>query len=337
MRVDLNSIKRVFVPFTPRSLSLILSACGALCALILYNPLRNVFAGEWIVQQQIDVLYIESLFTIPIGQISIRYYAICLAIGMLSGYSLALFLSKRQHIASTVIDRLFIGLIVFGVIGSRLMYVLFNWSIYSQEWISVIEITKGGLSFFGMIIAGLLYVILYTRRFRFNTFEFLDVLAPSVLLGQVIGRWGNFFNYEAYGPATNVLWKMFVPDLANLYTNLDQSFFHPTFLYEIIPNALLLLGLLFFYKPLTHKRSGLVFALYAFGYGIIRFCTEFYRLDALTYPLDATYKLFGIAFDTLYISQIAAFALALIGFITFIYRRKTIYISRTMTEIRIKQ
>jgi phosphatidylglycerol---prolipoprotein diacylglyceryl transferase len=324
-------------PVSTRQLSYVFASLFGLIGVVLFFPIREIFQGRWILNQKIDLFYLDNIGGFQVGQISLRYYALCLACGMIAGFFLSLRLSKQHFLVSTVIDRLFIGLIFFGIIGSRLLFVVFNWDTYALEPFGVVEITKGGLSFMGMLIAGLFYVFLYTKRFQFNTFEFLDFLAPGVLLGQIVGRFGNFFNYEAYGGPTKVLWRMYVPDIANIY-DLNLQYYHPTFLYEIIPNALLLIGILFWYDKMTYKRSGLVFASYLIGYGFIRFITENFRLDALTVDLPTylQFTLISVDFKVLYVSQLLALLMIVTGVLLIILRRKTIYLSRTQAEFRVK-
>jgi phosphatidylglycerol:prolipoprotein diacylglycerol transferase len=332
--LNLNSL-------TPKKLSFIILGIGIVVSSIISYPMSQVFAGNWKLNQTINIAFIENvnLFgaIIPIGQISIRYYALFILFGMLSGYAMAIFLSKWHYIAGTVVDRLFIGLVIFGIVGARAFYVLFNLDNYVTEPLNAFLIFRGGLAIFGMILACLIYIWAYTSRFKFNFFEFLDFLAPSVLIGQIIGRFGNFFNYESYGGPTKVFWKMFVPETANVFPNIAEQFFHPTFLYEIIPNFILLILILFNYEKLTNKRSGLVFAVYAIGYGVIRTITEFFRLDALTYnlPENLHFEVFNTTVETILVSQLAAISLILFGGLIFFFRRKTIFLKRTMAEISV--
>jgi phosphatidylglycerol---prolipoprotein diacylglyceryl transferase len=323
---------------TPRKLALILGLVGIAAFVFLFYPISLVLSGQWQLQQQIDLFTLEKLdffgTEISIGTISIRYYSICVMLGMLAGYAMALFLSRWHFIAGTVVDRLFIGLVIFGVIGARLFFVAFNWESYYAEPLNIIMIFRGGLAFFGMLIASLLYLWAYCSRFKFSFFEFTDFLAPSVLIGQVLGRFGNFFNYEAYGGPTKVLWRMFVPDTANFYQDLNEKYFHPTFLYEIIPNFVLLIILLCNYEKLTSKRSGLVFAWYLFGYGVIRYFVEFFRLDALKIKLGQEYIIDwkNITIDFIPVSQVAALVCILFGLILIWQRGRIIYMKKTMSE-----
>jgi phosphatidylglycerol:prolipoprotein diacylglycerol transferase len=322
----------------------------------LFFPISQVFNKSWQLRQKIDLfdnvtldfnafglgwlannMNIDS--QIPIGTISIRYYAICILVGVLAGYALSLYLSKWHFIAGTVVDRLLIGLVIFGILGARLFFVLFNLDDYREKPLTIFtEINTGGLAITGMMISSILYIWIYCQRFRFNFYEFLDFLVPGLLLGQVIGRFGNFFNYEAYGPETSVFWKMYVPPSANSYGDLNAKYFHPAFLYEIIPNFLLLVFLLWRYEDWTTKRSGLVFAGYAIGYGIIRSLVEVFRLDALKIqlPPELQFKIgaFGNV-DTILVSQIFAILLIIIGIITYFRRSKVIYLKHTMFELSI--
>lgn len=327
------------VSLTPRKLAWVILAIGVFVSSLIAYPLGQVFAGNWKLHQQINIAFIEQInigeYFIPIGQLSIRYYSIMILLGMLAGYTMAVYLSRWHYIAGTIVDRLFIGLVIFGLIGARTFYVIFNWSEYQVEPVNALMIFRGGLSFFGMLIGGFLYIWAYTSRFKFNIWEFLDFLAPSVLVGQVIGRFGNLFNYEGYGGPTSVFWKMFIPGTANIYDNINEQFFHPTFLYEIIPNFILLVYILYYYERLTSKRCGLVFAVYAIGYGIIRIITEMFRLDALKIVLPNAYRIAGLNIDAILVSQLAAFVLLLIGIYTWFYRRKIIYLKRTMAEVTV--
>ena len=336
--------------YIPRSLRLdyfqklaLLWAGGfAVLAVILAYPLRQVFNGQWLLKQQVS----WELFTpdpssnaIFDGTLTIRFYAVSILVGVLLGYWLALSIARRHYVASTVIDRLLIGMVIFGLIGARLFFAAFNWELYYNNPSQIFLINEGGLAFFGMLSCALLYLVLYCRRFKFSFYEFADILCTPLLVGQIFGRFGNFFNYESYGGPTSVFWKMYIPDSVNFYDSLNQKFFHPTFLYEIIPNVLLLVYILWHYSDLTRKRSGLAFATYAIGYGAIRFFTEFFRIDALKIilPQSWQFEYANLSFDTLYASQIAALILIAIGLYIYSVRSKVIYLKKTMVELRTRK
>ena len=331
------------ISFNPRKLSISLAVVFVILAAGLYEPLRLVFAGDWKLQQQFNWFNFKDLppfndpifRDLPIGMISLRFYSLLMLFGVLAGYALTTFLAKFHFIASTIIDRLLIGVLVSGLIGARALFVIFNWDKFASEPLSIVlSIQQGGLAIFGAFIGTAIYIFIYTKQFRFNFWEFLDIITPGVLLGQVIARWGNFFNYEAYGQSTSVYWKMFVPDIANITANINQRFFHPAFLYEIIPNSFLLITILYFYTNLTRKRSGLIFAFWAVGYGIIRSIVEFWRLDALkvTLPFNINYGVFE--YPNLLVSQFLALVLIITGLITYYYRSRVFFNKKGLQEIR---
>ncbi len=326
-----------------QKIGVIFLVVGFLFAAVSLYPMAKVFSGQWKVNQQVELVLYEvdplqgsSFFN---GILVLRYYAVVILLAVFAGYFLAVYLAKKHYIVSTIIDRLLVGLVVFGLIGARLFYVIFNYSAFSGDRLQILFIYQGGLSFFGMFLAGLLYLWVYCSRFKFNIFEFLDFLSPAILIGQVIGRFANFFNYESYGGPTNVYWKMFVPDSANVYDNINQKFFHPAFLYEIIPNFILLVLIMFFYRRLTKKRAGLVFGVYAIGYGIVRFFVEFFRLDALVLdlPSQLQFGIGGITIDKIFVSQLMSLILVIIGLIVIQMRQHVVYIRRSMTDLNVKK
>jgi phosphatidylglycerol---prolipoprotein diacylglyceryl transferase len=296
----------------------------AISATALFFPIREIFEGRAKLEQQLSfsIPPILSFLNGVFGPtINIRFYAICILAGVLGGYILTLSLSKLYNIAGSVIDRLLLGVTVFGLIGARLFYVIFNLNIFIFEPLSILFVWLGGLAIFGAIIGAIFYLYIYCNRFKFNFLEFLDFLTPGLLLGQIFGRFGNFFNYESYGAPTSAYWKMYIPQTAKISSNVNQEFFHPTFLYEIIPNIFVFVVILWFFQKLTLRRSGLIFAIYCICYGFIRFFTEFFRLDALRVVLPFKAEIFNINFQTLYVSQITASFLFILGVIIFQKRR----------------
>ncbi len=341
----------------PRIFSYIFGFFWFFFTLISYNWFNQVFNGQIKVNQSIslfkEVYFDFEIFKIPlvadllqisrqypIGDIDIRFYSICILVGFLLGYFVTLFFARQNAISGTVIDRVLIGLVAFGLIGARLFFVIFHLDYYDDRPLAILlELNSGGLAFFGAFIACFIYIFIYCNRFKFNFYEFLDTFTPGILLGQIIGRFGNFFNYESYGPETSVYWKMFVPPGAPFYDqNLLSRYFHPTFLYEIIPNIILLFFILFYYNNLTKKRTGLVFAIYAIGYGSIRFVTEFFRLDSLKiyFPEFMRFNFFG-AFNFSYIlpSQIMSLILLIYGIYLVLDRKDILYIRSRGEELEI--
>jgi phosphatidylglycerol:prolipoprotein diacylglycerol transferase len=165
-----------------------------------------------------------------------------------------------------------------GFIGARLYHVASSWQYYAEYPFDALKVWHGGLSIFGALIGGFIVLVLFAKRLKTPLFRLLDWLAPSVVLGQIIGRFGNFFNYEAFGYPTNVLWKMFVPEMFRPAELMGAEYFHPLFLYEALGNCLVLYILLKYSKKAP--AGGLFFG-YLFLYNILRFALEHLRVDSI--------------------------------------------------------
>lgn len=335
--------KKLTAKFTPRLLSIIIMCVALILSGLLFEYIRKVFAGEWLLRQStafIPNFSLSFLPEIPIGPIDLRFYSLMVTLGVVAAFYLSMYLSSYHYIPETLIDRIFIGMVIFGLLGARAFFVAFHLDHYSKNLLDIINIAQGGMALFGAFIGAGIYLWIYCRQFKFIFFEFTDFLVPGILAGQIIGRFGNFFNYEAFGGPTRVYWSMFVPETARKdYGFAEFTSFHPTFLYEIIPNFILLFFLLFFYKNLTNKRCGLVFALYCIFYGLIRFTTEFFRVDALQIKLNFLVGFLediglNLNVESILISQVLAACMFIFGLFLFVKRSNIIYISKNMQEYR---
>ena len=176
-------------------------------------------------------------------------------------------------------------LVLFAVIGARIYYVAFEWHNYASNPLKALAIWEGGIAIHGALLAGTLTLILFCRWRRQPFWDVLDVLVPSVALGQAIGRWGNFFNSEAFGVPTDLPWKLFIPAQSRPVIYGTSEFFHPTFLYESIWDLLLfgLLVLLFRrgLKAPGMLPSGAMSCVYLVGYSLGRVWIEGLRIDPL--------------------------------------------------------
>lgn len=233
--------------------------------------LHEVFSGRLIVR--------EYLFSI--GKFQLRFYSLCIAIGILTSYALAKKRLKNYPIKPEDLDEgLFWG-IISGIVGARLYYVAFNWSYYSKYPSEIWKIWHGGLAIHGGIFGALFMIFIYSKIKKYFTFVHATDLFTSVLpLGQAIGRWGNFFNYEAYGRPTNLPWKMFVPPEKRMPGFDMNEFFHPAFLYESLWDLSIFIFLYFFVEK-KKRTYGETTALYLILYSIGRFMIESLRLDSL--------------------------------------------------------
>lgn len=170
-------------------------------------------------------------------------------------------------------------IIFFGILGARFYFCMLNPVHYLSNPLEILDIREGGLSIHGGIIGGILSVIIMSRKYNIPFLIILDCMSPATILGQAIGRWGNYFNSEAYGlPTANQNWGLFIP-LQKRITEFSQyELFHPTFLYESILNFIAFFVLLFIWKK--SKRKGITFFSYLIIYALIRFFIEQIRIDS---------------------------------------------------------
>ncbi len=261
-----------------------------------------------------------------VGSFFIAFYGVIIAIGMLIGVSFILKEAKRVGFDEDSFLDVCIITIVVGVIGARLYYVIFAWDYYKDNLLSIFNIRQGGLAIYGGVLAGILCIFVLCKIKKMDFLKVLDVAFFGVIIGQIFGRWGNFFNREVFGQYTDSLFAMLLPIdsirsqsdvtaemLANLVTinGVDYISVHPTFLYESLWN----LGLLIFLLCTRKKKKfdGYVFFMYLIIYGAGRFWIEGVRTDQL--------KLWG---SNLAVSQLVAAVCVVIGTGLFVYKSRQI-------------
>jgi phosphatidylglycerol:prolipoprotein diacylglycerol transferase len=234
---------------------------------------------------------------INIGGFTIAYYGIIIAIGMILAMFLILREAKRVGIKQDDMMDVFLFAVIFGVVGARLYYVIFSWDLYKNNLISIFYLREGGLAIYGGVIGGVLAILGICLKKKLNFWKVIDLAAMGVLVGQICGRWGNFFNREVFGGYSDGLLAMGLPlsgirsmedvtleMMQNTYKVGDFEFItvHPTFLYESLWNLGVLLFILWYRK--RQKFYGELFALYLILYGIGRFWIEAVRTDQLKIP-----------------------------------------------------
>ena len=232
--------------------------------------------------------------TIMIGNFSIALYGIVIGLGMILGLSLAARVAKKTGHDPDVIWDLAASLLIFGIMGARIYYVIFMWDYYKDDPIQILNLRGGGLAIYGGIIAGVLTLYIYCRIKKQKFPLILDFVIYGLLVGQIMGRWGNFFNREVFGEYTNNLLAMRIPvsmvreqDIsasiaAHMAEGTNYIQVHPTFLYEGMWNLAILIFLLLY---LEHKKfDGEIALLYFAGYGIGRALIESIRTDQLYIP-----------------------------------------------------
>lgn len=229
--------------------------------------------------------------TIMIGNFGIALYGIVIGLGMILGLTLAARVAKKTGQDPDVIWDLAAPLLIFGIMGARIYYVIFMWDYYKDNPIEILNLRGGGLAIYGGIIAGVLTLYIYCRVKKQKFPLVLDTVIYGLLVGQIMGRWGNFFNREVFGEYTDNLFAMRIPvsmvrerDIsasiaAHMTEGTNYIQVHPTFLYEGMWNLAILIFLLLY---LQHKKfDGEIALLYFAGYGIGRALIESIRTDQL--------------------------------------------------------
>lgn len=257
-----------------------------------------------------SLLVLNPIF-LQLGPFAIRWYGVLIATGAIIGVWLALReAQKRQIMADDIIDLVLWG-VPFALIGARLYYVIFQWSFYAQYPSEIIKIWHGGIAIYGGLIAALLVTIVFTQKRQLPIWLVLDIAAPSLLVGQIVGRWGNFMNQEAYGAITSAsfLQGLHLPDFVIQQMLINGHYRQPTFLYESVWNLIGLIILLTLrHRPKLFKQ-GEVFLSYVLWYSLGRFFVEGMRTDSLYW-------------GALRVSQVLSVVLFIGALLVVIYRRR---------------
>lgn len=222
---------------------------------------------------------------VELGPLTIRWYGLLIASAVLIGVSLSQYLAKRRNVDPNAIADLAIWLVIAAIPCARLYYVLFEWEQYAQRPEDIIAIWKGGIAIHGAILGGLVATIIFARVQKISVWLLADLVVPSLILGQAIGRWGNFFNSEAFGSPTNLPWKLYIPPQQRPPAYINYQYFHPTFLYESLWNILIFAILItLFFRDLRrkpHLKVGTLALIYLVGYSAGRIWIEGLRTDSL--------------------------------------------------------
>lgn len=240
---------------------------------------------------------------LDLGVIQIYWYSVMIFLGLLVGGTLVLSESKKWYIPEDFMINMFFFLIPIAFVGARLYYVLFNFDYYSSNLLSIVKVWEGGLAIHGGIIAGVLWILLYCKKYKINSVRILDIMSVGLIIGQAIGRWGNFFNKEAYGSIVSLefLQNLHLPTFIIDGMLINGNYYHPTFLYE---SLWCLVGfiILLIVRRLKYIKIGQIASVYLIWYGIGRFFIEGLRTDSLM-------------FGTLKAAQFVSISMIIIGII----------------------
>lgn len=250
------------------------------------------------------------------GPFSIYWYGFFIVIGASLAIVIALKISPYYNLKKeTVIDLAF-WLIVGGIIGARIYHVVLESSYYLKYPLDIFKIWQGGLAIHGAIIAGLIIIWLFTKKYNLNFWLTAAIIIPGLALAQAIGRWGNYFNQELFGWPTTLPWGIPIDILKRPAEYISSEFFHPTFLYESIGNFLIFLILIFFHLWIIKNRQFKNYiycrlsTIYLILYSTLRFSLEFIRVDET------------LIFLSLRFPQITSLVIILLTFALLIYKMR---------------
>ena len=214
--------------------------------------------------------------------LEIRWYSFFLLIAMIIGILLLKAEAKRFEMNWDFIFNLAFWTIIFGILGARIYYVAFNWSLYKGDLLSIFKVWEGGLAIHGGLIAGAITLFVYCNKNKANTLKVIDMALPSVIIAQAIGRWGNFFNSEAHGMATSLsrLEELHIPNFIIKGMHINGVYYQPTFLYESIW-CLLGFIILIIIRKNKYTKVGTITGTYLIWYSLGRFFIEHLRTDSL--------------------------------------------------------
>ena len=220
-------------------------------------------------------------YIFSIGDVNIEWYSVLIVIGAILAIIMIIREAKRYGYPKDFVFNMCFWTIIVGIIGARLYYVLFNLDLYTNI-VDVFKIWEGGLAIHGGIIFGLITCFLYCKKYKVRTVRMVDFIAPSLLLAQAIGRWGNFFNGEAHGAVTSLgaLQNLHIPDFIIEGMNIGGVYYQPTFLYESLW-CLLGVIVILIVRRLKITKVGQPTAIYLMWYGLGRFFIETMRTDSL--------------------------------------------------------
>ncbi len=245
---------------------------------------------------------------ISIGPIDIYWYSVLIVVSIIIGMYFSLKQADKNGLGREFLYDLIFYLIPVGIVGARLYYVIFNFSLFKDNILDIFKIWEGGLAIYGTVITSIIFIIYYCKKKNKNILLTLDTLSPYLILGQAIGRWGNFINKEAHGAITSYeyLKSIHIPNFIIEGMYINGAYYIPTFLFESLWCMLGFIILLIIRKKNKYSNKGLLLFSYFIWYGIGRFFIEGLRTDSLYLGIFR-------------ISQLVSILLIIIGIIGIIY------------------
>ena len=231
------------------------------------------------------MVIIMNPILIQIGSISIRWYSALILLGIFLGYGLAEYEAKKFQISKDFMFNMTFWMVIFGLFGARIYYVVFNWQLYSHDLLSIFRFWEGGLAIHGGLLAGFITIYLYCKKYNMRFIKVLDIIVVSLILAQAIGRWGNFFNSEAHGPVTTLAIlksRHIIPAFVINGMNINGVYYEPTFYYESLWCFIGFI-LLIIIRNNKNTKIGTLTAFYLIWYSVGRFVVESLRTDSLLF------------------------------------------------------
>ena len=234
--------------------------------------------------------------TIMVGSFGIALYGVLIAAAMLMGVAVAAHIAKKNGQDPDLYWDSFVFIVISAIAGARIYYVIFMWDYYKDNPLQIFNLRGGGLAIYGGIILSVITIFIFCRFKKANPYLFLENIGFGLVLGQVLGRWGNFFNREVFGEYTDSLFAMRLPISMVRASDISESIsahmeagtnyiqVHPTFLYEGMWNVMVFLIMVFYLKKKIKRFHGEIFLVYLAGYGIGRAIIEYIRTDQLYIP-----------------------------------------------------
>ena len=218
------------------------------------------------------------------GRFEVRWYGIIIAIALVIGIVVSYFIAKYRNQKADEVINFAPFAVIFGVIGARLLHVIVNWSYYGGNLSYIFAFRRGGLAIQGVMLGGILALLVFCKIRKLDFWIWADIISPALILGQALGRWGNYFNQEAFGVPASPPWGLYIDPAYRPSAYSNAEYFLPTFFYEFLANLLLFALLLWLHRLYKHRPDrfpyGLIFTIYLGVYALYRSIIEFYRLDS---------------------------------------------------------
>lgn len=245
---------------------------------------------------------------LSVGPITIYWYSVLIVVSIVLGVFFSSKQAEKNGVGKDFLSNLIFYLIPVGIVGARIYYVIFNFDVFADNLLSIFKVWEGGLAIYGAIISSLIFIIYYCKKHDKSILLVIDTLVPYLILGQAIGRWGNFINKEAHGALTTIqyLESLHLPRFIIDGMKINGSYYIPTFFFESILCLIGFILLLIVRKKDKFKHEGLLMCIYFIWYGAVRFFIEGMRTDSLY-------------FGVFRISQIVSLVLVIIGILGLIY------------------